>query len=125
MIHLSFLDKLLGLSEKIYTALKEEKLEEALFLINNRDRLIRIIESLEKKINGHFKKNNRLKEFPLMEIYQKWNLDTKNFSEKSCYLDQLSFEYLDKIKKTTKEKISKVFVFNRFHSAYLTNSIQL
>ena len=33
--------------------------------------------------------------------------------------------YLSEIKKTTKENISEIFVLNKFHSAYLTNSLKL
>ena len=123
MIHLSFLDKLLDQSEKIIVSLKNEDVQETLFLVNNRARLIKIIKALEKKINTNLKERH-YKDDNLSEIYQSWKLDSEILAKKVFYLDQLSFEYLSKIKKETKQKISEVFILNRFHSAYLTNSME-
>ena len=123
MIHLSFLDKLLDLSEKIISALKQDNIDEVLFLVNNRERLIGIIKILEKKIISSFKNNNS-KDVSISEVYKAWKLDTETSAKKVFHLDQLSFEYLSEIKKTTKEKISEIFVLNKFHSAYLTNSFK-
>ena len=123
MIHLSFLDKLLDQSEKIIVSLKNEDIQGTLFLVNNRARLIKIIKALEKKINTNLKERH-YKDDNLSEIYQSWKLDSEILAKKVFYLDQFSFEYLSKIKKETKQKISEVFVLNRFHSAYLTNSIE-
>lgn len=124
MIHLSFLDKLLDQSTKIISALKQDKIEEALFLVNNRERLIGIIKTLEKKIIKSFKDNNSRDE-NISEVFQVWKSDAEMSVKKVSHLDQLSFEYLSEIKKTTKENISEIFVLNKFHSAYLTNSFKL
>ena len=123
MIHLSFLDKLLDQSEKIIVSLKNEDIQGTLFLVNNRARLIKIIKALEKKINTNLKERHS-KDDNISEVYQSWKLDNETLAKKVFYLDQLSFKYLSKIKKETKQKISEVFVLNRFHSAYLTNSIE-
>ena len=124
MIHLSFLDKLLDHSDKIISALKQDKIDEALFLVNNRERLIGIIKTLEKKIIRSFKSNNS-NDVNISEVFQLWKSDTEMLAKKVFHLDQLSFEYLSEIKKKTKEKISEMFVLNKFHSAYLTNSFKL
>ena len=124
MIHLSFLDKLLDHSNKIISALKKNEIEEALFLVNNRERLIGIINTLEKKIIRSFENNNS-KDVSISEVFQVWKSDTEILAKKVFHLDQLSFEHLSEIKKATKEKISEIFVLNKFHSAYLTNSFKL
>jgi len=124
MEHLSFLDKLTDLTKKINFESNQDQSNKVLSLINNRERLIQIIQQMERKIHIAISKENKNNDF-IFQIYGTWKSDIKRSYKIICDLDKLSMNNFYNLKRSTKEKISKAFSLNQSHSAYLTNSLEL
>ncbi len=122
--HLSFLDKLTDLTKEINFESNQDQSYKVLYLLNNRKRLIQIIQSMEREINFATSKENKNADF-FSQIYCDWKSDINNSYKIICDLDKLSMNNFDNLKRSTKEQISKTFSLNQFHSAYLTNSLHL
>ena len=126
MVHLSYLDQLKALTQKLETSFKKDDLNSLYNFSLNRERLLKLVQRYEVKILNYSSENNRktLKNFNI-EIIKEWQ------SEKSKLIEKMKEENTKLINCliTSKEKIkldlSNIFKMNQFHGAYLTHSLKL
>jgi hypothetical protein len=124
MIHLSYLDQFVVLTEKLKIFLKNDELESINHFSSNRERLLKIIYDYESKIMVLHSKNKTINNFDT-EIFNEWKAEKTRIidciKKENLYLvDQLII-----VKQKMKIELSNVFQTNQFHHAYLTHSIKL
>jgi len=124
MIHLSYLDQFVTLTEKLKIFLKNDELESINHFSSNRERLLKIIQDYESKIMALHSKNKTINNFNT-EIFNEWKAENSRIvdciKKENLYL----VDQLIKVKQKMKIELSNVFQINQFHHAYLTHSIKL
>ena len=126
MVHLSYLDQLKNLSEKLEIFYLQDQLDSLYHFSLNRERLIKIIQIYEVKIHNYSSKNNRktLKN-SYIEILKEWKKEKSLIIEKIEDGNKNLINQLIKNKETVKMDLSNIFKMNQFHNAYLTHSLKL
>ena len=124
MIHLSYLDQLNTLNQKLRKSLLNDQIDSLHDISLNRERLIKLIQSYEVKIIKYFSENE-IKTVRNLEIFNEWKDENSKFIEMNKKENILLIENLTKTKEKIKNELSKIFKMNQFHNAYLTHSLKL
>tara|TARA_Y100001970_G_scaffold286541_1_gene408955 strand:+ start:1071 stop:1478 length:408 start_codon:yes stop_codon:yes gene_type:complete len=126
MVHLSYLDHLRDLTEKLQKSFHKNDLESLYSFSLNRERLLKVVQTYENKILKYCSINNikTLRNF-IIEIIKEWKKESSLFLEKLKEDNKNLIEQLIKTKKDIKKDLSNIFKMNQFHGAYLTHSLKL
>ena len=124
MVHLSYLDQLNILNQKLRKSLLNDQIESLHNISLNRERLIKLIQSYEVKINKYFSEN-KIKTVKNLEVFNEWKVENSKFIEITKKETFFLIEALTKTKEKTKNELSKIFKMNQSHNAYLTHSLKL
>jgi hypothetical protein len=117
--HLTLLDHLVQVSEKIRDHARNQKLDEVVSETENRERLVSIVAKIqgevEDKINqldGNGITSNEI------QILKSWFQDLNDWSEKILICDQEAVEYLDQQKENTTKEIATIFRSKEIFKGY-------
>ena len=124
MVHLSYLDQLKNLSEKLEKLYIQDQLDYLYQFSLNRERLIKIIQKYEIQILDYLSKKNikTLKNF-CVEIINEWKKENLLIIEKIKEDNNKLIGDLIKNKESVKINLSNIFKMNQLHNAYLTHSL--
>ena len=126
MVHLSYLDHLRDLTQKLKKSFHKDDLESLYSFSLNRERLLKVIQTYENKILKYCSINSikALRNF-IIEILKEWKKESSLFLEKLKEDNKDLIEQLIKTKKKIKKDLSNIFKMNQIHGAYLTHSLKL
>ena len=117
--HLSMLDLAVHCTEKINIFAKNEDLDRVVSETENRDRIINIVETLQKEIEGQI---NRLSPGDINQdgilILKAWFHDLSVWSERMVVIDNETVDLLGQQKENTTKEIALIFKNKEMFKGY-------
>ena len=126
MVHLSYLDHLRDLTQKLKKSFNKDDLESLYSFSLNRERLLKVVQIYENKILKYCSRNNiKTLRNSIIEIIKEWKKESSLFLERLKEDNKNLVDQLIKTQKEIKKDLSNIFKMNQFHGAYLTHSLKL
>ena len=126
MVHLSYLDHLRDLTQKLQKSFNKDDLESLYSFSLNRERLLKVVQIYENKILKYCSRNNiKTLRNSIIEIIKEWKKESSLFLERLKEDNKNLVDQLIKTQKEIKKDLSNIFKMNQFHGAYLTHSLKL
>ncbi len=125
MRHLSLLDRSDKLSYEMYQAASHGDVERVHFESDNRDRMIKVLETFQQNIEDTVAKTTSDKITPeFVDIIKSWSQDVHLWVERTTKLDNETTVLLEAQKERFTREIATVFKTNQQFKGYNLNNVK-
>jgi len=125
MRHLSLLDRSEKLTYQMYQAASHGDVERVHYESDNRDRMLKVLETFQTSIEDAIKATKTDKITPdFVEIAKSWSNDVNLWVERTSRIDQETTNLLEAQRDRTTQEIATVYKTNQQFKGYNLNNVK-